>query len=127
MSRERRRLMTAYGATVDPTPKEKGMKGGIERAIELVEATDGGWMPQQFENPANVEIHARATAGEILEDFRDTPIDVIITGVGTGGHIPVVAEALKPHWTYLEVYTVQPTQSADIYGDRKRHVHGRNV
>ncbi len=93
MSLERRRLMLAYGATFDLTPREKGMKGAIERAIELVEATDGGWMPQQFENPANVEIHARATAGEILEDFRDTPIDVIITGVGTGGHIGEPAHA----------------------------------
>src|SRR3546814_9921322 len=89
------------------------MKGAIERAIELVEATDGGWMPQQFENPANVEIHARATAGEILEDFRDTPIDVIITGVGTGGHITGVAEALKTPWPDLKVYAVEPTTHSE--------------
>src|SRR3546814_20767259 len=85
-SLERRRLMLAYGATFDLTPKEKGMKGAIARAIELVEATDGGWMPQHFENPANVQIHARATAGELPEDFRTQPLDVIILGIGPGGH-----------------------------------------
>ncbi len=118
MSLERRRLMLAYGATFDLTPKEKGMKGAIERALELVEQTDGGWMPQQFDNPANVEIHARATATEILDDFRDTPIDAIITGVGTGGHITGVAETLKPIWPGLKVYAVEPTQSAVISGGK---------
>ena len=85
MSIERRRLMLAYGATFDLTPREKGMKGAIERAIELVERTPGGWMPQQFENPANVEVHVRTTGPEILADFADTPIDVMITGVGKPG------------------------------------------
>ncbi|HVI99673.1 MAG TPA: cysteine synthase A [Sphingomonas sp.] len=118
MSLERRRLMLAYGATFDLTPREMGMKGAIERAIELVETTEGGWMPQQFENPANVEVHAQNTAREILEDFRDTPIDVIITGVGTGGHITGVAETLKRHWPDLKVYAVEPTQSAVISGGK---------
>src|SRR5258705_4663669 len=77
MSLERRRLMLAYGATFDLTPREKGMKGAIERAIELVEQTPGAWMPQQFENPANIDVHVRTTAREILDDFRDSPIDVI--------------------------------------------------
>ena len=118
MSLERRRLMLAYGAKFDLTPKEGGMKRAIERALELVEETDGGWMPQQFENPANVEVHATATANEILDDFRDTPIDIIITGVGTGGHITGVAETLKKHWPDLKVYAVEPTQSAVISGGK---------
>jgi cysteine synthase A len=118
MSLERRRLMLAYGATFDLTPKEGGMKRAIERALELVEQTDGGWMPQQFDNPANVDIHATATANEILDDFRDTPIDVLITGVGTGGHITGVAETLKPVWPNLKVYAVEPTQSAVISGGK---------
>src|SRR6187549_162709 len=87
MSLERRRLMLAYGATFDLTPKEKGMKGALARAEELIAATPGSWMPQQFENPANIEVHARTTAQEILRDFSDNPPDAIITGVGTGGHI----------------------------------------
>jgi len=116
MSLERRRLMLAYGATFDLTPREKGMKGAIERALELVEQTPGAWMPQQFENPANVEVHVRTTAQEILNDFRDTPIDVIITGVGTGGHITGVAEALKKEWPNLKVYAVEPQASPVIAG-----------
>src|SRR6188508_1146170 len=92
MSLERRRLMLAYGATFDLTPKEKGMKGAIERALELIAQTPNSWMPQQFENPANIDVHVRTTAQEILNDFAETPIDVIITGVGTGGHITGVAE-----------------------------------
>src|SRR3546814_19094023 len=95
---ERRRLMLAYGATFDLTPREKGMKGAIERAIELVETTPGAWMPQQFENDANIDVHVRTTGPEILADFKDTPIDVLITGVGTGGHITGVAQFLKEHW-----------------------------
>src|SRR6201989_2534950 len=83
MSLERRRLMLAYGATFDLTPREKGMKGAIERGLELIAQTPNSWMPQQFDNPANVAVHARTTAQEILNDFRDSPIDVIITGVGT--------------------------------------------
>jgi len=116
MSLERRRLMLAYGATFDLTPKEKGMKGAIERAIELTNSTEGGWMPQQFENPANVEVHARTTAQEILGDFADSPIDVLITGVGTGGHITGAAEVLKKAWPNLKVYAVEPVQSPVISG-----------
>lgn len=118
MSLERRRLMLAYGASFDLTPRDKGMKGAIERAIELVEGTPGAWMPQQFENPANVAVHARTTAEEILADFRDTPIDVIITGVGTGGHISGVAERLKPEWPGLKVFAVEPALSPVISGGR---------
>jgi len=118
MSLERRRLMLAYGANFDLTPKEGGMKAAIERAMAIVEETDGAWMPQQFDNPANVEIHATATANEILDDFRDTPIDVIITGVGTGGHITGVAETLKKVWPKLKVYAVEPTLSAVISGGK---------
>ncbi|NTS64363.1 cysteine synthase A [Sphingomonas sp. HHU CXW] len=116
MSLERRRLMLAYGATFDLTPREKGMKGAIERALELVEQTDNAWMPQQFENPANVDVHVRTTALEILNDFRDTPIDVIITGVGTGGHITGVAEVLKKEWPNLKVFAVEPAASPVIGG-----------
>ncbi|HXH15889.1 MAG TPA: cysteine synthase A [Sphingomonas sp.] len=116
MSIERRRLMLAYGATFDLTPREKGMKGAIERAKELVEQTPGSWMPQQFENPANIAVHVTTTAQEILADFRDTPIDVIITGVGTGGHITGVAEALKQVWPSLKVYAVEPAASPVIAG-----------
>ena len=116
MSIERRRLMLAYGATFDLTPREKGMKGAIERANELVAATPGAWMPQQFENPANIDVHVRTTAQEILADFADTPIDAIITGVGTGGHITGVAEALKPHWPNLKVFAVEPEASPVISG-----------
>lgn len=116
MSIERRRLMLAYGATFDLTPREKGMKGAIERAVALIEATPGAWMPQQFENPANIGVHVRTTAQEILADFADTPIDVIITGVGTGGHITGVAEALKAHWPSLKVYAVEPEASPVISG-----------
>ncbi len=116
MSLERRRLMLAYGATFDLTPREKGMKGAIERALEIVEATPGAWMPQQFENPANVEVHVRTTSQEILNDFRDSPIDVIITGVGTGGHITGVAETLKKEWPNLKVFAVEPALSPVISG-----------
>lgn len=116
MSVERRRLMLAYGATFDLTPREKGMKGAIERAIELVETTPGAWMPQQFENEANIDVHVRTTGPEILADFRDTPIDVLITGVGTGGHITGVAQFLKQHWPNLKVYAVEPEASPVISG-----------
>lgn len=116
MSIERRRLMLAYGATFDLTPREKGMKGAIERAIELVESTPGAWMPQQFENPANVDVHVRTTGPEILADFADSPIDVLITGVGTGGHITGCAEVLKKAWPNLKVYAVEPTLSPVISG-----------
>ncbi|MBB6504968.1 cysteine synthase A [Sphingomonas endophytica] len=116
MSLERRRLMLAYGAQFDLTPREKGMKGAIERALELVEQTPGAWMPQQFENPANIDVHVRTTAQEILNDFRDSPIDVIITGVGTGGHITGVAEVLKKEWPNLKVFAVEPQASPVIGG-----------
>ncbi len=115
MSIERRRLMLAYGASFDLTPREKGMKGAIARAEELVAATPGSWMPQQFENPANVEVHARTTAQEILEDFPDG-IDALITGVGTGGHISGVAQALKAKWPKLKVFAVEPSASPVISG-----------
>ena len=116
MSIERRRLMLAYGATFDLTPREKGMKGAIARATELVAETPGSWMPGQFENPANIDVHVRTTAQEILADFADTPIDVMITGVGTGGHITGVAEALRKVWPGLMVYAVEPTASPVISG-----------
>ncbi|WP_311269150.1 cysteine synthase A [Sphingobium sp. WCS2017Hpa-17] len=116
MSIERRRLMLAYGASFDLTPREKGMKGAIERALELVSQTPNSWMPQQFENPANIDVHVRTTAQEILADFADTPIDALITGVGTGGHITGVAEVLKKAWPNLKVYAVEPTLSPVISG-----------
>ena len=116
MSIERRRLMLAYGASFDLTPREKGMKGAIERALEIAAKTPGAWIPQQFENPANPAIHAKTTAQEILADFADTPIDYVITGVGTGGHLTGVAEALKPVWPSLKAYAVEPTLSPVISG-----------
>jgi cysteine synthase A len=116
MSLERRRLMLAYGASFDLTPREKGMKGALERAAQIVSETPGAWMPQQFENPANVEIHARTTAREILADFAEDPIDVLVTGVGTGGHITACGEVLKQRWPQLKVYAVEPTLSPVISG-----------
>lgn len=116
MSVERRRLMLAYGAEFELTPREKGMKGSIARAQEIIAATPNSWMPQQFENPANLEVHRRTTAQEILSDFRDNPIDVLITGVGTGGHITGCAEVLKQAWPSLKVFAVEPTLSAVISG-----------
>ncbi|MCH7627564.1 MULTISPECIES: cysteine synthase A [Novosphingobium] len=116
MSIERRRLMLAYGASFDLTPREKGMKGAIARAQEIVETTDGAWMPQQFENPANIAVHVRTTAQEILKDFADTPIDALITGVGTGGHLTGCAEALKAAWPKLKAWAVEPTLSPVISG-----------
>ena len=116
MSLERRRLMLAYGASFDLTPREKGMKGAIERALEIVGETPGAWMPQQFENPANVEVHTRTTALEILKNFGDRPLDMIISGVGTGGHITGVGEALKKEWPNLKVFAVEPTLSPVISG-----------
>lgn len=116
MSIERRRLMLAYGASFDLTPREKGMKGAIERAIEIVESTPGAWMPQQFDNPANIAVHVRTTAQEILTDFADAPIDILITGVGTGGHITGTAQALKDKWPHLKVFAVEPTLSPVISG-----------
>ena len=116
MSLERRRLMLAYGATFDLTPREKGMKGAIERAHELVATTPGAWMPQQFENAANIAVHVRTTAQEILADFADTPIDALITGVGTGGHLTGCAEVLKAKWPKMQAWAVEPTLSPVISG-----------
>ncbi|MEO7358857.1 MAG: cysteine synthase A [Gemmatimonadaceae bacterium] len=115
MSIERRRIMAAYGATFDLTPREKGMKGTIERASELVASTPGGWMPQQFDNAANIRIHAETTAQEILADFPGG-IDYLITGVGTGGHITGVSETLKKHFPTLKTFAVEPVKSAVIGG-----------
>jgi cysteine synthase A len=115
MSIERRRLMLAYGATFDLTPREKGMKGAIARAEELVASTPGAWMPQQFENPANIEVHVHTTAQEILADFPEG-LDALITGVGTGGHLTGCAQVLKQHWPQLQVYAVEPKASPVISG-----------
>ncbi len=115
MSLERRRLMLAYGASFDLTPKEKGMKGAIARAQELVASTPNSWLPQQFENPANIDIHVRTTALEILADFPQG-IDYIITGVGTGGHLTGVAQVLKPKFPNLKVFAVEPNASPVISG-----------
>jgi cysteine synthase A len=107
MSIERRRLMAIYGAEFVLTPREKGMKGAIEKAVELVAQTPNGWMPQQFDNPANTEIHRQTSAVEILNDFPEG-LDYLITGVGTGGHITGVAEVLKQHMPDLKVFAVEP-------------------
>ena len=115
MSVERRRLMLAYGATFDLTPKEKGMKGAIARAEELAAQTPNSWIPQQFNNPANPEGHAQTTAQEILADFPEG-LDVLITGVGTGGHITGVARVLKQKWPQLKAYAVEPTLSPVLSG-----------
>jgi len=115
MSIERRRIMTAYGATLELTPREKGMKGSIERATQLIAENPGSWMPQQFVNPANIAAHQRTTAREILRDFPDG-LDYLITGVGTGGHISGVAEVLKPQMPRLKVFAVEPAKSPVISG-----------
>jgi cysteine synthase A len=115
MSIERRRLMLAYGASFDLTPREKGMKGAIARAEELVASTPGAWMPQQFENPANIDVHVRTTAQEILADFPDG-IDALITGVGTGGHLTGAARVLKAKFPNLKVFAVEPAASPVISG-----------
>ena len=115
MSIERRRVMAAYGAKFELTPREKGMKGAIARAQELVASTPNSWMPQQFENEANIEVHRRTTAAEVAKDFPEG-LDVIITGVGTGGHITALAEVLKPKWPKLKVFAVEPVKSPVISG-----------
>jgi cysteine synthase A len=112
---ERRKLMAAYGATFDLTPRELGMTGAINRAREIVAETPGAWMPMQFDNPANPAVHRRTTAQEILDDFPEG-LDYIVTGVGTGGHITGVAEVLKERWPGLKVYAVEPTLSAVLSG-----------
>ncbi len=115
MSIERRRLMLAYGAQFDLTPREKGMKGAIARAQELAEQTPGAWIPQQFENPANIAVHVKNTAQEILKAFPEG-LDAIITGVGTGGHLTGVAKVLKAAWPQLKVFAVEPAASPVISG-----------
>ncbi len=115
MSIERRRLMSAYGAKFDLTPKEKGMKGAIARAEELASQTPGAWIPQQFENPANPLVHAQRTAAEIIEDFPEG-LDYLITAVGTGGHITGIARTLKEKWPAIKVLAVEPAASAVIAG-----------
>jgi len=115
MSIERRRLMLAFGASFDLTPREKGMKGAIARAEELVAATPGAWMPQQFENPANIDVHVKSTAQEILADFPNG-LDALITGVGTGGHLTGCAKVLKLKWPQLKVFAVEPKASPVISG-----------
>jgi cysteine synthase A len=117
MSVERRRLMLAYGAKFELTPRALGMNGSIARAQELVAQTPGAWMPQQFENPSNIEVHARTTAQEILADFS-MGLDVLITGVGTGGHITGCARVLKKAWPKLKVYAVEPAASPVISGGK---------
>ena len=117
MSIERRRLMLAYGARFELTPREKGMNGSIARATELLAQTPGGWMPQQFENPANIDVHVRTPAREIAADFPEG-IDALITGVGTGGHITGCAQALKALWPKLKVFAVEPSASPVIGGGK---------
>jgi cysteine synthase len=115
MTIERRKILQLYGAELDLTHKELGMKGAIARANEIRDQTPGGWVPMQFENPANVEVHKRTTAEEIFRDFPDG-LDYLITGVGTGGHITGCAEVLKPRWPQLKVYAVEPTLSPVLSG-----------
>ena len=118
MSLERRRLMLAYGAEFDLTPREKGMKGAIARAEEIVAETPGARMPQQFNNPANIQVHLETTVEEILRDFGDDDrgFDALITGVGTGGHITACGRVLKEKWPQLKVFAVEPTLSPVITG-----------
>ncbi len=117
MSVERRRLMLAYGAKFELTPREKGMNGSIARAKELLAATPNSWMPQQFENPANIDVHVRTTAAEIAADFPEG-LDALITGVGTGGHLTGCAKVLKAKWPKLKVFAVEPAASPVISGGK---------
>ncbi len=112
---ERRKLMAVYGAHVELTPRADGMRGAIARAQQIVAERPGAWLPQQFENAANVEVHKRTSAQEILRDFPEG-IDVLITGVGTGGHITGVSEVLKQHWPDLRTFAVEPAKSPVISG-----------
>lgn len=115
MSLERRKIMSAFGAEFDLTPREKGMKGAIERARQLSSEIPDSWIPMQFENQANTDIHRKTTAMEILKDFPDG-LDYLITGVGTGGHITACAEILKKEWPQLKVYAVEPELSPVLSG-----------
>jgi cysteine synthase A len=118
MSIERRRLMLAYGATFELTDRAKGMQGAVDRATEMLGEVAGSWMPQQFDNPANVDVHVRTTAQEVLADFRDAPFDALITGVGTGGHITALARVLKKEWPKLKVFAVEPALSPILNGGK---------
>ncbi len=115
MSVERRKLMAAYGAKLELTPREKGIKGAIEKAIEIVAQNKNSWMPQQFENEANTKVHRETTAQEILKDFPEG-LDYLITGVGTGGHITGCAQVLKKEWPKLKVFAVEPNLSPVLSG-----------
>lgn len=115
MSLERRKIMSSYGAEFVLTPREKGMKGSIEKARELVQETPQSWMPMQFDNPSNTEVHRRTTADEIVKDFPDG-LDYLITGVGTGGHITGCAEVLKKAYPNLKVFAVEPELSPVLSG-----------
>ena len=115
LSVERRRIMAAYGAEFELTPREKGMKGSIERALELLNQVEGSWMPSQFDNPANVDIHRRTTAQEIIRDFPEG-FDCLVTGVGTGGHISGTSEVLKKSFPEMKTYAVEPAESPVISG-----------
>ncbi|MFQ3586302.1 MAG: cysteine synthase A [Fimbriimonadaceae bacterium] len=115
MSIERRKIMSAYGAEFVLTPREKGMRGAVERAKEVLAETPGAWMPQQFENPANTDVHRRTTSREILADFPEG-LDAVITGVGTGGHITACAEVLKHEWPQVKVFAVEPAKSPVLSG-----------
>jgi cysteine synthase A len=115
MSVERRRDISAYGAELVLTPKEQGTKGAIAKAEEIVASTPKAWMPQQFENPANPEIHRKTTAQEIIRDFPEG-LDVLITGVGTGGHITAVSETLKQQWKGFRTFAVEPAKSPVLSG-----------
>ena len=118
MSIERRRLMLAYGAKFELTDRAKGMQGAVDRATAMLAEVPGSWMPQQFDNPANVDVHVRTTAQEVLADFRDDPFDVLITGVGTGGHITALARVLKKEWPELKVFAVEPALSPILSGGK---------
>lgn len=115
MSMERRKIMTAYGAELELTAREKGMKGAIERAGQLRDEIPGSWIPMQFDNPANTDIHRRTTAAEILNDFPDG-LDFIIAGVGTGGHITACGEIIKKKFKNLNLYAVEPELSPVLSG-----------
>ena len=112
---ERRKLMAAYGATFELTPRELGMKGAIAKAREIVAETPNAWLPMQFDNPANVEVHRRTTAEEIARDFPEG-LDYIFAGVGTGGHVSAVGEILRPRWPNLQVFAVEPELSPVLSG-----------
>ena len=118
MSIERRRLMLAYGARFELTDRAKGMQGAVDRAREMLDEVPGSWMPQQFDNPANVDVHVRTTAQEVLADFRDQPLDALITGVGTGGHITALARVLKKEWPGFKVFAVEPALSPILNGGK---------